>query len=92
MFTVSRNGRRSGDLLLPTVCFFPQVSALYFTSATIALFERLSLGRDSDSAGVVLWDDLVRGRHRCCYTVTHQGHSPAWVRKGGGSQRHDHHS
>lgn len=90
MFTVSSTGRRSGDLLLPTVCFYPQVSALYFTSATIALFEGLRLRSDADSAGVVLWDDLVRGCHRCCYTVTHRGHSPAWVRKGGGPQLHHH--
>ncbi|XP_049432151.1 WD repeat-containing protein 49-like [Epinephelus fuscoguttatus] len=58
-----------------------QVSALYFTSAEISLFERLSLRTDSDSADIVLWDDLVKGKHHCCYTVTHQAHAPAWVRK-----------
>ncbi|XP_056906520.1 uncharacterized protein LOC130535471 isoform X3 [Takifugu flavidus] len=58
-----------------------QVSALYFTSANISLFERLSLRKDSDSAFVILWDELRRGRHRSCYTVTHQGHMSAWVRK-----------
>ncbi|KAM7399514.1 hypothetical protein PAMP_018781 [Pampus punctatissimus] len=58
-----------------------QVSALYFTSAQISLFERLSLRTDSDSADIILWDDLVKGKHRSCYTVTHQAHKPAWVRK-----------
>lgn len=85
MFSVSR---RSGDLLPLTVCVSPQVSALYFTSATIALFDNLRLRRDSGSACVVLWDDLVRGRHRSCYTVTHRGHTPAWVREGGCPELH----
>ncbi|XP_068441993.1 cilia- and flagella-associated protein 337-like [Clinocottus analis] len=58
-----------------------QVSALYFTSAQISLFERLSLRTDSDAAGIVLWDELVKGKHRSCYAVTHRGHAPAWVRK-----------
>uniref|UniRef100_H3C045 Uncharacterized protein n=1 Tax=Tetraodon nigroviridis TaxID=99883 RepID=H3C045_TETNG len=58
-----------------------QVSALYFTSATIALFERLRPRRDPGSACVVFWEDLVQGRHRSCYTITHQGHTPAWVRE-----------
>ncbi|XP_056297367.1 WD repeat-containing protein 49-like isoform X3 [Pseudoliparis swirei] len=58
-----------------------QVSALYFTSAQISLFESLGLRTDSDSADIVLWDELVKGKHRSCYTVTHRGHTPAWVRK-----------
>uniref|UniRef100_A0A3B4Z720 WD repeat domain 49 n=1 Tax=Stegastes partitus TaxID=144197 RepID=A0A3B4Z720_9TELE len=58
-----------------------QVSALCFTSAQISLFERLSLKTDSDSADIILWDELVKGKHRSCYTVTHQAHAPAWVRK-----------
>lgn len=58
-----------------------QVSALYFTSAQISLFERLSLRTNSDSADIILWDDLVKGKHRSCYTVTHRAHEPAWVRK-----------
>ncbi|XP_029302297.1 WD repeat-containing protein on Y chromosome-like [Cottoperca gobio] len=58
-----------------------QVSALYFTSAQISLFERLSLRTDSDSADIILWDELVKGKHRSCYTVTHKAHAPAWVRK-----------
>lgn len=70
-------------LVTPCVCAsLLQVSAMHFTSASISLFERLSLRTDSDSADVVLWEDLVRGKHRCCYTLTHQGHAPAWVRKG----------
>ncbi|XP_039985937.1 WD repeat-containing protein 49-like [Xiphias gladius] len=57
-----------------------QVSALYFTSAQISLFERVGLRTDSDSADIILWDELVKGKHRSCYTVTHQVHAPAWVR------------
>lgn len=64
------------------VCLLSQVSALYFTSAQISLFERLCLRTDSDSADIILWDELVKGKHRACYTVTHQAHMPAWVRKG----------
>lgn len=70
-------------ILTPCVSAPPlQVSAIHFTSASISLFERLSLRTDSDSGDVVLWEELVRGKHRCCYTLTHQGHAPAWVRKG----------
>ncbi|XP_028429789.1 WD repeat-containing protein 49 [Perca flavescens] len=58
-----------------------QVSALYFTSAQISLFERLSLRTDSDSADIIQWNELVKGKHPSCYTVTHQVHMPAWVRK-----------
>uniref|UniRef100_A0A671Y6A4 WD repeat domain 49 n=1 Tax=Sparus aurata TaxID=8175 RepID=A0A671Y6A4_SPAAU len=58
-----------------------QVSAIYFTSVNISLFERLSLRTDSDSADIILWDELVKGKHRSCYTVTHHAHIPAWVRK-----------
>ncbi|XP_035860469.1 WD repeat-containing protein 49-like [Sander lucioperca] len=58
-----------------------QVSALYFTSAQISLFERLSLRTDSDSADIIQWNELVKGKHPSCYTVTHQVHTPAWVRK-----------
>ncbi|KAM9359133.1 cilia- and flagella-associated protein 337-like [Symphorus nematophorus] len=55
-----------------------QVSALYFTSAHISLFERLSQRMDSDSADIIQWDELVKGKHRSCYTVAHQAHAPAW--------------
>uniref|UniRef100_A0A665W2R3 WD repeat domain 49 n=1 Tax=Echeneis naucrates TaxID=173247 RepID=A0A665W2R3_ECHNA len=58
-----------------------QVSALYFTPAQISLFEKPSLTMDSDSAGVILWDELVKGKHFSCHIVTHQVHTPAWVRK-----------
>lgn len=64
------------------LCVLTQVSAIYFTSADISLFERLSLRTDSDSAEIILWDELVEGKHRSCYTVTHHAHMPAWVRKG----------
>uniref|UniRef100_A0A8D3BFH2 WD repeat domain 49 n=1 Tax=Scophthalmus maximus TaxID=52904 RepID=A0A8D3BFH2_SCOMX len=63
-----------------------QVSALHFTSVEISLFERLGPRTDSDSADIVLWDELVKGKHRSCYTVTHQAHAPAWVRKAPGPQ------
>ncbi|CAJ1065730.1 WD repeat-containing protein 49-like isoform X1 [Xyrichtys novacula] len=58
-----------------------QVSGLYFTSAQISLFETLGLRKDSDSADIILWEELVRGKHHTCYTLTHQAHMPAWVRK-----------
>ncbi|XP_061924146.1 WD repeat-containing protein 49-like isoform X3 [Entelurus aequoreus] len=58
-----------------------QVSALFFTSAQISLFERRGRCTDSDSVAVVQWDDVVKGKHRCCYVIKHQGHEPAWVRK-----------
>ncbi|XP_030600579.1 WD repeat-containing protein 49 [Archocentrus centrarchus] len=58
-----------------------QVSALYFTSAQISLFERFSLRMDSESAEIILWDELAKGKHRSCYTVTHRAHAPSWVRK-----------
>ncbi|XP_041661999.1 WD repeat-containing protein 49-like [Cheilinus undulatus] len=58
-----------------------QVSGICFNSAQISLFERYSLRTDFDSADIILWDELVRGKHRSCYTVTHRAHSPAWVRK-----------
>ncbi|XP_074536397.1 cilia- and flagella-associated protein 337-like isoform X2 [Halichoeres trimaculatus] len=58
-----------------------QVNAIHFTSAQISLFETLGLSTDSDSADIILWDELVKGRHCTCYVVTHQAHTPAWVRK-----------
>ncbi|XP_041796668.1 WD repeat-containing protein 49-like [Chelmon rostratus] len=58
-----------------------QVTALHFTSAHISLFESLSLRTDSDSADIILWDEVIKGKHRSCYTVTHRAHAPAWVRK-----------
>uniref|UniRef100_UPI0037E78F68 cilia- and flagella-associated protein 337-like n=1 Tax=Semicossyphus pulcher TaxID=241346 RepID=UPI0037E78F68 len=58
-----------------------QVSGIYFTSVQITLFERLGLRTDSDSADIILWDELVKGKHHSCYVVTHQAHTPAWVRK-----------
>ncbi|CAM9344814.1 unnamed protein product, partial [Lampetra planeri] len=68
-----------------------QVNALFFTSARISLFERQCLLlTDSGSADTVLWDELVRGKHGCCYTVTHQAHKPAWVRKGRKRSRESH--
>ncbi|XP_026229694.1 WD repeat-containing protein 49 [Anabas testudineus] len=50
-------------------------------TAQISLFERFSPRTDSDSADIILWDELVKGKHCSCYTVTHQAHAPAWVRK-----------
>uniref|UniRef100_A0A3Q3DE08 Uncharacterized protein n=1 Tax=Hippocampus comes TaxID=109280 RepID=A0A3Q3DE08_HIPCM len=58
-----------------------QVSALYFTSAQMYLFERRSRWTDSDSALIIQWDDVVKGKHHCCSIVQHQAHKPAWVRK-----------
>lgn len=70
--------------LMMLVCVLSQVCALYFNSAQISLFERFSPRTDSDSADIILWDELVKGKHCSCYTVTHQAHAPAWVRKGKG--------
>ncbi|XP_041849842.1 LOW QUALITY PROTEIN: WD repeat-containing protein 49-like [Melanotaenia boesemani] len=58
-----------------------QVSALYFTSAQISLFERLSSKTESDSADAIQWDELVKGKYCSCYIVTHTAHAPSWVRK-----------
>ncbi|XP_072315674.1 cilia- and flagella-associated protein 337-like [Eucyclogobius newberryi] len=57
-----------------------QVSALCFTSVQISLFES-RWARAADGADLILWDELLRGRHRCCYIVSHQAHQPAWVRR-----------
>lgn len=90
VFTVYRKGRwRSAEVHILTVCVFSQVSTLYFTSASISLFEGLNLRKDSDSAFVILWDELMKG-HRSCYTVTHQGNMSAWVRKGRNLQLYYH--
>uniref|UniRef100_A0A8C7YBR9 Uncharacterized protein n=1 Tax=Oryzias sinensis TaxID=183150 RepID=A0A8C7YBR9_9TELE len=64
-----------------------QVSALHFTSAQTSLFESRCLQLDSDSAKVVSWDQLVKGRHSCCRMETHKAHAPAWVRKGASHTR-----
>ncbi|XP_062417090.1 uncharacterized protein LOC119222533 [Pungitius pungitius] len=48
-----------------------KVAALHLTSAQISLFE--SLRADSDSADIVRWEELVRGKHGSCHTVTHRG-------------------
>ncbi|KAM4565922.1 cilia- and flagella-associated protein 337-like [Odontesthes bonariensis] len=58
-----------------------QVSAILFTSAQISLFDRLSRRSDSDTQDIILWDELVKGKHCSCYVLTHQAHAPAWVRK-----------
>ncbi|XP_040048503.2 cilia- and flagella-associated protein 337 [Gasterosteus aculeatus] len=56
-----------------------QVSVLHFTAAQISLFE--SPRTDSDSADIIRWEELMEGKQRSCYTVTHRGHAPARVRK-----------
>ncbi|XP_040929431.1 WD repeat-containing protein 49-like isoform X2 [Betta splendens] len=58
-----------------------QVTVLCFNSAQISLFERLVPRTDSDPADVVLWEDLVKGKHCSCYIMSHQAHEPAWVRR-----------
>ncbi|CAG6005409.1 unnamed protein product, partial [Menidia menidia] len=58
-----------------------QVSAICFTSAQISLFNRLSLRSGSDSGDIIQWDELVKGKHCSCYVLTHQAHTPAWVRR-----------
>ncbi|XP_041732788.2 WD repeat-containing protein 49 [Coregonus clupeaformis] len=58
-----------------------QVSAICFRSAQISLFERPSPGADTESADIIKWEELVQGRHRCCYTLGHRAHGHAWVRR-----------
>ncbi|KAM4628419.1 cilia- and flagella-associated protein 337-like [Polymixia lowei] len=58
-----------------------QVSAICFSSAQIALFERPSPGAEPESTDIVKWEELVQGKHRCCYTLTHRAHAQAWVRR-----------
>ncbi|KAK7882863.1 hypothetical protein WMY93_029037 [Mugilogobius chulae] len=60
-----------------------QVSALCFTSVQISLFEsRWARADEQDStADLILWEELLRGRHHCCYVLSHQAHQPAWVRR-----------
>ncbi|CAB1348247.1 unnamed protein product [Coregonus sp. 'balchen'] len=58
-----------------------QVSAICFRSAQISLFERPSPGADTESADIIKWEELVQGRHRCCYTLRHRAHGHAWVRR-----------
>uniref|UniRef100_UPI003AB02E93 cilia- and flagella-associated protein 337-like n=1 Tax=Centroberyx gerrardi TaxID=166262 RepID=UPI003AB02E93 len=58
-----------------------QVSALCFSSAQISLFERTSPRAESDSTDIVKWEELVKGKHRCCSTLTHRAHTQAWVRR-----------
>ncbi|KAJ7995352.1 hypothetical protein DPEC_G00243670 [Dallia pectoralis] len=57
------------------------VSSVCFRSAQICLFERLSQVAETEPVDVVKWQELVLGRHRCCYTLTHRAHGPVWVRK-----------
>ncbi|XP_077396639.1 cilia- and flagella-associated protein 337-like isoform X2 [Festucalex cinctus] len=75
------NASKADEAILAIGDIGGQVSALYFTSAQSYLFERRSGWTDSDSAVVVQWDDVVKGKHHCCYVVQHQAHKPAWVRK-----------
>ncbi|KAM6946336.1 cilia- and flagella-associated protein 337-like [Aplochiton taeniatus] len=58
-----------------------QLSAICFRSAQISLFERPSPGAETDSTDIIKWEELAQGRHRCCYTLTHQAHGQAWVRR-----------
>ncbi|XP_028818964.1 WD repeat-containing protein 49-like isoform X2 [Denticeps clupeoides] len=58
-----------------------RVSALCFRSAQISLFERPSSAVEQDTAVVIRWAELVRGRHWCCSILTHKAHGQDWVRK-----------
>lgn len=83
-----RDRRRVSVRALSCLCVLFQVSALYFTSANICLFERHGVRTGTDSADIILWDELVKGKHRSCYTLNHRGHTPAWARKGRNTHTH----
>ncbi|XP_056138831.1 WD repeat-containing protein 49-like [Lampris incognitus] len=58
-----------------------QVSAICFSSAQISLFERTSPGVEPESSGVIKWEELVKGKHRCCYTLSHWAHKQDSVQR-----------
>ncbi|KAM9801345.1 cilia- and flagella-associated protein 337-like [Neosynchiropus ocellatus] len=58
-----------------------QVTLAHFTSAQMYLFDKLTHQTDLDSAHVITWDELIKGKHRSCSTFVHQAHKTGWVRK-----------
>ncbi|XP_078058415.1 cilia- and flagella-associated protein 337-like isoform X2 [Mustelus asterias] len=59
-----------------------EVNAICFTSALISLFERPTSSTDEQETTVAItWQELVKGNHKCCFTLQHKGHNKEWVRQ-----------
>ncbi|XP_067897559.1 cilia- and flagella-associated protein 337-like isoform X2 [Heterodontus francisci] len=59
-----------------------EVNAICFSTALISLFERPTSSTDEqDTTVAITWQELVKGNHKCCFTLQHKGHNEEWVRK-----------
>ncbi|XP_072330537.1 cilia- and flagella-associated protein 337-like isoform X1 [Scyliorhinus torazame] len=59
-----------------------EVNAICFTTALISLFERPTSSTDEQETTVsITWQELVKGNHKCCFTLQHKGHNKEWVRQ-----------
>ncbi|XP_069755200.1 cilia- and flagella-associated protein 337-like [Narcine bancroftii] len=59
-----------------------EVNAICFNAALISLFERPASSTDEQERTIVInWQELVKGNHKCCFTLNHRGHSKEWVRQ-----------
>ncbi|XP_032888124.1 WD repeat-containing protein 49 [Amblyraja radiata] len=59
-----------------------EVNAICFTSALISLFERpVTSAEEQETTVAISWLELLRGTHKCCFTLNHKGHSREWVRQ-----------
>ncbi|XP_072428782.1 cilia- and flagella-associated protein 337-like [Chiloscyllium punctatum] len=59
-----------------------EVNAICFITALISLFERQTNSTDEQEATVAItWQELVKGNHKCCFTLQHKEHNKEWVRQ-----------
>ncbi|XP_078420668.1 cilia- and flagella-associated protein 337-like [Cetorhinus maximus] len=59
-----------------------EVNAICFTTALISLFERPTSSTDEQETTIAItWQELVKGNHKCCFTLQHKGHNKEWVRQ-----------
>uniref|UniRef100_UPI00398F8847 cilia- and flagella-associated protein 337-like n=1 Tax=Pristiophorus japonicus TaxID=55135 RepID=UPI00398F8847 len=59
-----------------------EVNAICFTTALISLFERPTSSTDEQETTVAItWQELVKGNHKCCFTLRHKEHNKEWVRQ-----------
>ncbi|XP_067850768.1 cilia- and flagella-associated protein 337-like [Heptranchias perlo] len=59
-----------------------EVNAICFTTALISLFERPTSSTDEQETTVAItWQELVKGNHKCCFTLQHKEHNNEWVRQ-----------
>ncbi|XP_051874572.1 WD repeat-containing protein 49-like [Pristis pectinata] len=59
-----------------------EVNAICFTAALISLFERPASSTDEQETAITIsWQELVKGSHKCCFTLNHKEHSKEWVRQ-----------